>query len=105
MAREIPGTWVGLDIGGANIKIADTAGRASALDFPLWKQPQHLAAALKKLLRDSGGAAKIAVTMTGESCHPRGLDDAIENNMRSRGYRFSRLPTIASRAARRRLSG
>lgn len=58
--------WVGLDIGGANIKIADTQGRASALDFPLWKQSQKLASTLKKLLRLFSDANQIAVTMTGE---------------------------------------
>lgn len=66
MARKKAASWIGLDIGGANIKIADTTGRAAALDFPLWKQPQKLAGALKKLLREFGDTKQIAVTMTGE---------------------------------------
>lgn len=66
MARKKAASWIGLDIGGANIKIADTTGRAAALDFPLWKQPQKLEAVIKKLLRQFGGAGQIAVTMTGE---------------------------------------
>lgn len=66
MATKKPAKWIGLDVGGANLKAADASGRAAAVDFPLWKQPEKLASALKKLIRDLGGAENIAVTMTGE---------------------------------------
>jgi (4-(4-[2-(gamma-L-glutamylamino)ethyl]phenoxymethyl)furan-2-yl)methanamine synthase len=66
MARKQKTKWIGLDVGGANIKAASTTHPSVAIDFPLWKQPQLLPPALKKLFRNMGGAENIAVTMTGE---------------------------------------
>ncbi len=59
-------SWLGLDIGGANLKIADGKGYAQSLAFSLWKHPERLAAALGKLLAQAPRADSIAVTMTGE---------------------------------------
>lgn len=64
MARSI----VGLDVGGANLKAADTAGRACTRPFALWKAPSDLPAALRDLLRDLPSFDLLAVTMTGELC-------------------------------------
>ncbi|MBI1901214.1 MAG: H4MPT-linked C1 transfer pathway protein [Planctomycetia bacterium] len=58
-------TWLGLDIGGANLKAARPEFALSR-PFPLWKQPEGLAGALRELLRDSPAADALAVTMTGE---------------------------------------
>jgi probable H4MPT-linked C1 transfer pathway protein len=59
---------VGLDIGGANLKAADAGGRALTVPFPLWKQPERLAEALRDLLEKFSPADALAVTMTGELC-------------------------------------
>ena len=42
--------WLGLDIGGANIKIADGNGFAMQRGFPLWKSPEKLAQTLRTLI-------------------------------------------------------
>ncbi|MFN7841795.1 MAG: hydantoinase/oxoprolinase family protein [Pirellula sp.] len=58
--------WIGLDIGGANIKVAHTNGWSNHLDFPMWKHPTLLASALGELLEESPPFAGIGLTMTGE---------------------------------------
>lgn len=60
--------WIGLDIGGANLKIADGRGRAASLPFALWKEPQGLAAAIASLIADFNmpSDSPVALTMTGE---------------------------------------
>ena len=45
-----PMTWIALDIGGANIKVADGKGFAISSVFPLWKKPRQLADALRTLI-------------------------------------------------------
>jgi probable H4MPT-linked C1 transfer pathway protein len=59
---------LGLDIGGANLKAATPDGRAEAVPFPLWKQPEKLPAALAELVARFGEVNEFAVTMTGELC-------------------------------------
>ncbi len=68
-------TVLGLDIGGANLKIAATEGVASSVPFALWKQPDKLAKFLADCLRSfpdvvlrTNSVREIAVTMTGELC-------------------------------------
>src|SRR5262249_30478065 len=58
--------WLGLDVGGANLKLADGRGWAVSRPFPLWRQPSGLAPAIAELLADAPPAARLAVTMTGE---------------------------------------
>lgn len=58
--------WLGLDIGGANLKMADPDGYARSESFPLWKQPDELHAAIARLLVEAPEFDAIAVTMTGE---------------------------------------
>lgn len=58
--------WLGLDIGGANLKAADGQGFALSRPFALWQRPGELPAALVELLAASPPAKAIAVTMTGE---------------------------------------
>src|SRR5262245_3338572 len=59
---------LGLDIGGANLKAAHTAGSARLRPFALWKHPDRLADELRDLLTGWPPFARLAVTMTGELC-------------------------------------
>ncbi|MCU0712852.1 MAG: hypothetical protein MUC43_12395 [Pirellula sp.] len=63
---QVESPWIGLDIGGANIKAAHTSGWSNHLDFPMWKQPTLLASALGELLAAAPPFAGVGVTMTGE---------------------------------------
>jgi probable H4MPT-linked C1 transfer pathway protein len=72
-------SWLALDIGGANLKVADGRGYASACVFPLWKQLPQLASELRALIAEAPAADHLAVTMTGE------LADCFET--RSEGVR------------------
>jgi hypothetical protein len=59
-------SWLGLDIGGANLKAANGQGRALSRPFPLWQRPDELSLELAALLAASPPADRLAVTMTGE---------------------------------------
>ena len=59
---------LGLDIGGANLKAATSAGAGRSVPFPLWKRPGDLAAALEYLIGEFPAERELAVTMTGELC-------------------------------------
>ncbi len=61
-------TWLGLDIGGANLKAADGRGWAHSVPFALWRNPQGLIGALAALVETAPAAERLAVTMTGELC-------------------------------------
>ncbi|MCA9124726.1 MAG: H4MPT-linked C1 transfer pathway protein [Planctomycetaceae bacterium] len=58
--------WLALDIGGANLKVADGRGHAESFPFELWRQPSHLAQELRTLIARSPACDHIAATMTGE---------------------------------------
>jgi probable H4MPT-linked C1 transfer pathway protein len=60
--------WLGLDIGGANLKAADGRGWARSMPFALWRDPVGLAGAIDLLIRSAPDADRLAVTMTGELC-------------------------------------
>lgn len=57
--------WIGIDIGGANLKLA-TKRECYSVPFELWKQSENLPAALKELFAKTEPFDRIAVTMTGE---------------------------------------
>ena len=59
---------IGLDIGGANIKVASSSGVGLSRRFELWKQPHKLAAELMALTAQFPGTGPVAITMTGELC-------------------------------------
>ena len=59
-------SWLGLDIGGANIKAADGHGYARSVYFPLWQRRDNLPQALSAVLASSPSPDRLAVTMTGE---------------------------------------
>jgi probable H4MPT-linked C1 transfer pathway protein len=61
-------SWLGLDIGGANLKAADGRGWARTVPFALWRDPAGLADALAALVSQAPAADRLAVTMTGELC-------------------------------------
>ena len=58
--------WLALDIGGASIKVADGQGYAISAGFALWKHPDQLSQMLRRLIAESPGCERLAVTMTGE---------------------------------------
>src|SRR4051812_34848958 len=61
-------SWLGIDIGGANLKAADGRGWARSVPFALWRYPQMLAENLGQLVENSPAPERIVVTMTGELC-------------------------------------
>jgi len=58
--------WIGMDIGGANIKLADSRGQGVSRPFALWNNPAGLAAELTGMLSFVERDCPLAVTMTGE---------------------------------------
>ena len=61
-------TWIGLDIGGANLKAAHADGSARVVPFELWKRPDDLAVAIRSLVSTLPPSTAAAVTMTAELC-------------------------------------
>lgn len=59
-------SWLGIDIGGANLKIADGRGFAAARRFDLWRLPDQLDRQLRDLIFSAPKAGGLAITMTGE---------------------------------------
>jgi len=59
-------SWIGLDIGGANIKVAFEDRTAKSIEFPLWKKSSQLPQTLKEVLKPAVDGCKFAVTMSGE---------------------------------------
>src|SRR5258708_6065051 len=57
---------IGLDIGGANLKAATSAGQALTQHFDLWRAPDQLPQMLSLLLARLPPPAALAVTMTAE---------------------------------------
>ena len=58
--------WLALDIGGANLKLADGKGFAASYPFALWKDSEQLARELRMVITESPASDHLAVTMTGE---------------------------------------
>jgi (4-(4-[2-(gamma-L-glutamylamino)ethyl]phenoxymethyl)furan-2-yl)methanamine synthase len=68
-----PSQVIGIDIGGANIKLATAAGCELAIRFPMWLEYNRLDEALRACLKQfqnladfAGSCPSLAVTMTGE---------------------------------------
>ncbi len=64
--RCVEMNYLALDIGGANLKLADGRGFAVSQSFPLWKKRDQLPETLCTLLAGAPPAGQLAVTMTGE---------------------------------------
>ncbi len=58
--------FLGIDIGGANIKTANGQGHAASLPFSLWQCPDDLPEALRGVLVETPLDATVVATMTGE---------------------------------------
>lgn len=58
--------WLGIDIGGAHIKVADGRGFAASYPFPLWRSPQNLPQELRTLIAQAPTSDHLVITMTGE---------------------------------------
>jgi probable H4MPT-linked C1 transfer pathway protein len=58
--------WIGLDIGGANLKASDGESRTVSRPFPIWRSPERLADELWLLLTPWPTRTGLAVTMTAE---------------------------------------
>jgi len=71
-------TWIGLDIGGANLKAATSDGEFASIPFPMWQQHQKLGQNLEELVRQLNTSpikkwpdcfahdVRLAAVMTGE---------------------------------------
>lgn len=64
--------WLGVDVGGANLKVADTNRFASSQPFELWRYSDKLSDALVELFAAAPPFDALAATMTGElaDCYP-----------------------------------
>lgn len=72
--------WLGIDIGGANLKMADGHGMAEVFSFPLWRQPDRLTQQLRTVIAQAPECDHLVVSMTGE------LADCFES--KAAGVRF-----------------
>jgi probable H4MPT-linked C1 transfer pathway protein len=61
-------TWIALDIGGANIKVAHSGGQARTVPFEVWKRPDDLRLAIAGAVAALPSFHRAAVTMTAELC-------------------------------------
>jgi (4-(4-[2-(gamma-L-glutamylamino)ethyl]phenoxymethyl)furan-2-yl)methanamine synthase len=74
---------IGLDVGGANIKVATSKGDAQSVPFELWRSPDQLGARLRELAGRYQLPDRLAVTMTGELCDCfRTKRDGVESILR-----------------------
>lgn len=60
--------WIGLDIGGANIKIAHEDGDARTVPFEVWKRPDELGQVIAAAAAALPASDRAAVTTTAELC-------------------------------------
>ena len=60
--------WIGLDIGGANIKAAHVDGTVRTVPFEVWKRPDDLTSAIGSIAATLPPSPAAAVTMTAELC-------------------------------------
>ncbi len=60
--------WIGLDIGGANLKAADSTGASGTVEFQLWKAPSDLPEILREFTKSLVKPDAVALTMTAELC-------------------------------------
>ena len=59
-------TILALDIGGANLKAADGHGWCHTEPFAMWRFPQQLPEALRRIVALRDDCRRVVVTMTGE---------------------------------------
>lgn len=64
----MPESTLALDIGGANIKAAQSSGAVRSCPFELWKAPEKLADVIARLSESFPGTDRVVLTMTAELC-------------------------------------
>lgn len=71
---------MGIDIGGANLKLASASGRAVSQPFAIWREPGQLADRVAKLIAGFPAVNRLAITMTAElaDCFPTKADGVRE---------------------------
>lgn len=71
---------MGVDIGGANLKLASASGRAVSKPFAIWREPGQLTDRLAPLIAAFPAARQLAITMTAElaDCYPTKADGVRE---------------------------
>lgn len=86
---------IGLDIGGANLKFADSDGRANHVAFPLWQRPHELEQTLRLAIAEFKPPDAFAVSMTGElaDCYPS-KQDGVEQIVRATMNATESTPTF-----------
>lgn len=96
--------WIGLDVGGANLKAADGAGRAISTAFALWREPERLPERLRSLLNEFPPAERrgVAMTMTGEladcfATKTEGVRSIVEATVSAAGEAAVRVATVDDR--------
>lgn len=83
---------LGLDVGGANLKLAHTSGRGCTQPFALWKAPEKLLGELRTLVGGSPPFDRLAVTMTGELC------DCFESKRQGVNHVLDAVEAVAGKA-------
>jgi probable H4MPT-linked C1 transfer pathway protein len=61
-------SWIALDIGGANIKVAHSECQARTVPFEVWKRPDELTRVIAAIAATLPRSDRIATTMTAELC-------------------------------------
>ncbi len=59
-------SWLGIDIGGANLKLSDGVEYSRSRRFSMWECPDDLAGELRHAISEAPPSDHLAVTMTGE---------------------------------------
>lgn len=88
--------WLALDIGGANVKVADGQGYAAAYPFALWRHPESLAQELRRIISEAPPSDRLVATMTGEladcfETKERGVQSIIESLQQAADGRHTRI--------------
>lgn len=83
--------WLGMDIGGANIKLANGSGFALSFPFAMWKDHRRLESELRTLIAEAPQCDHLAITMTGE------LADCFENRAEGVRYIIGAVQAVADR--------
>jgi len=92
--------WIGLDIGGANLKWATSGGLFGSVRFPMWKKPHELSSQISECLTilstQNEVETSLAITMTGEladcfESRKSGVAAIVEAVMKAAGTRTVRF--------------
>ncbi len=82
---------IGLDIGGANLKAANSDGTSVSRTFPIWQRPDQLDTELADLIEPLGEPNAFAVTMTAE------LADCFSTKVEGVRFILGKVEEIAKR--------